>query len=108
MLPIVGRFTTRRDERILRHDMPGLIFLIGIFLLITTAGKGPQVKPLSGWTKAILLAVVILFGLYTAFIAWKVPTAAPEMIGQAAGYVIILLVFTGVGALIHKLKAKRG
>jgi FtsH-binding integral membrane protein len=87
--------------------MPGLVLILGIVLLIRTAFTAENKKVVSGITSVILFGAIGLFVTLTAWLTYKVPAQAQEMIGQAAGYVIILLFFAAIGAGIRKIRLLR-
>jgi hypothetical protein len=87
--------------------MAGLLLIVGIVLLITSASTSPEKKIVSGVTAIILFAAIGFFVALTVWLAYKAPAVAPEMIGQAAAYVIILIVFTAIGAGIRKVRLLR-
>jgi cell division protein FtsN len=84
--------------------MAGLTVILGIFLFIKALGTPRNKNIVSGITATILIAVTVLFALFAFWIVIKTPVKSPEMIGQAAGHVIILIFFVALGAGIRKAR----
>jgi|SRR5215469_1510510 len=87
--------------------MGGLVYILGILLLVLIAKKEPQVPVFSGFTKTLLIAIAILLALFIAFMAVKAPLVTPYMIGHFVGTILILMIFVGIGSLIHRQKVKK-
>jgi len=87
--------------------MAGLVLIVAIALLITSASTPRNKKIVTGVTAILLFAAVGLFLALTGWIAYKAPAQAPEMIGRAAGYVIFLIIFAAIGAGIRKMRLSK-
>jgi threonine/homoserine efflux transporter RhtA len=87
--------------------MAGATLLLGILLLIKII-LTPQDKPIFG--RFVTIATAILFALFSAYAVWlgtKVPGAAENLIGQAVGLILILLVFVAIGIAVRKWKYRK-
>ena len=84
--------------------MAGLTLILGITLMITSLRTPPDKNILSGITATIVITVLVLFALFTTWMVIRVPAVAAEMVGQAAGYVIILIFFIAVGSAMRKAR----
>jgi hypothetical protein len=86
--------------------MAGLTLAVGIVLLITASRTAPGKNGISGTASIILIVFTILFAAFAVWVGMKVPAQAPEMIGQAAGHLIVLIFFVAIGTGIRKLRER--
>ncbi len=84
--------------------MAGAILILGLLLLWLIA-KRPRSRPLLGRTaKVIILILGILYLGLIVFLILTMPVAAPRMIGQTVGAILILLVFAAIGNVVRKTR----
>ena len=65
-------------------------------------------KPLfSTGLKVIVSLLFLLFVVYFSLIARRAPMAAPYLLGQALGCLLIVGIFVAVGVAVRKTREKR-
>jgi multisubunit Na+/H+ antiporter MnhB subunit len=87
--------------------MGGLALLLGILLAFIVATRPAEKLLFSPTLKIIIALLCSIFGAYVFFIVIHAPDIGLNIIGQAFGCVIIILICVAIGNAIRKRKGKK-